>query len=180
MIDKPRFPLAEAEAVAKELVVLLAPACEREPVIAGSIRRRKPDVGDIDLVVIPKAAESAFGIDALYEGLRRLITNGILIERLNKRDRVTWGLLNKAMVHIPTGIPVDIYSTTPENWGMTMVVRTGPAWRNIRMMAWFKQLGMAGHASAGVTKGGVEMPCPDEETVYRLLGWPYTQPEKRT
>ena len=38
-----RWPLADALRVADDLKALLAPACERIE-IAGSVRRRKPDV----------------------------------------------------------------------------------------------------------------------------------------
>ena len=63
---------------------------------------------------------------------------------------------------------------------MTLVVRTGPVERNVRMMTRFKQLNMTGHAYAGVTKDGQEIPCPDEETVFRLVGWPWVTPERRS
>ena len=43
--DKPRITLAEADVLAAEVLELLRPATERIAV-AGSIRRRRPDVGD--------------------------------------------------------------------------------------------------------------------------------------
>ena len=45
--------LTQAQAIAREWQTLLAPACERIE-IAGSIRRGKPEIKDIDLVCIPK------------------------------------------------------------------------------------------------------------------------------
>ena len=57
-----RIALMEATGLAGELVALLQPACERIE-IAGSIRRQRPDVGDVELVVVPrlKAPLGLFG-----------------------------------------------------------------------------------------------------------------------
>jgi DNA polymerase/3'-5' exonuclease PolX len=48
-----RRPLAEATALATELVDLLRVFCARIE-IAGSVRRRRPDIGDLELVVVPQ------------------------------------------------------------------------------------------------------------------------------
>ena len=45
--------MAQARAVAESLCTLLAPNCLRV-VIVGSIRREKPTVGDIELLILPK------------------------------------------------------------------------------------------------------------------------------
>ena len=39
---------------------------------------------------------------------------------------------------------------------------------------------MEGHAYGGVTgPDGEEIACPEEEVVFRLLGWPWSPPELR-
>ena len=43
----------------------------------------------------------------------------------------------------------------------------------------FQQLGMNGHAYGGVTRGGEELQCPTEESVFELLEWEYLAPWKR-
>jgi len=48
-----RVPLADARVIAESLMAALGPGCERIE-IAGSIRRGRPDVGDIELVAIPR------------------------------------------------------------------------------------------------------------------------------
>ena len=72
------------------------------------------------------------------------------------------------MVHVPSGIPIDVFSTSAQNWGMSAVVRTGPKEFNIRLMQRFRQLGMTGHAYGGVTGRDGIIECPDEETVFRI------------
>ena len=179
MSGEHRWHHAEALIVAESLLASLSPACDRIE-LAGSIRRGRPDVGDIELLCIPKAGDNAFYHDDLDEVLRAMMACQRLAPRPSKIGTHTYGPKNKLLVHVPSGIPVDVFSTDAKNWGMAFVVRTGPAELNIRMMARFKSIGFAGHAYGGVTnRQGQEIECPDEETVFRLLGWPYMPPEQR-
>ena len=176
------WPLQQAREVGEELISLLLPACERIE-IAGSIRRQRSMVGDIELVVVSKEAPSTslwLWRPRLDARILELIGEGVLNYRLNKKGARTFGPLNKLLVHIASGISLDLFSTTEENWGMAWIIRTGPAEFNIKMMSRFITLRMRGHAYGGVTdQHGNELPCPDEETVFRLMGWRYRPPEER-
>lgn len=186
---KRRFPRNEVLPVALELAIFLTPYCQHVA-IAGSVRRMVPMVGDIELLCISDVEENQhvlFGEDRLGtrellgDGIAELERTGVLAKRLNVNGHTTFGPLNKLMVHLPTGIPVDIFSTTAENWGMSLMVRTGSKAWNIRMMARFKAMGMAGHAYGGVTDAnGREISCPTEEGVFRLLKWDPVFPEARS
>ncbi len=180
-MEKRRFPLAQAEGVARELAELLTPACERIQ-IAGSLRRRKATVGDIELLCIPRPLENhLFYRDALDQLLRgRLMPEGVLTPRINQKGSHTYGPLNKLLLHVGSGTPVDVFSAGLENWGMALLVRTGSAEFNIRVMSRFRELGMRGHAYGGVHTPTGYVACPDEDTVFRLLGWPFMPPEERT
>ena len=147
-------------------------------------------VGDVELVLIP-----AFGglqgslfddppahldqnLADLAIGLMR--TDGTLDARPNVNGSITYGPLNKLLVHRRTGIPIDIFSTRTDFWGMTLLVRTGPKDFNIKVMRQFRSLGLKGHAYAGVSDGhGSELPCPTEDEVFRLLQWRYLPPKER-
>jgi len=176
---KNRWPLAQAEEVAGQLVVALSPYCS-SVVVAGSIRRRQEEVGDIELLCVPmEHVDSPTAFDSVEAGIRNLIESGELDYRRNKRGAINYGPLNKFMVH-RSGIAVDVFSTTAKNFGMALVVRTGPKAWNIRMMRRFRELGMEGHAYAGISLSkGQEVNCPDEDAVFRYLGWRYVPPEKR-
>ena len=182
MAYKPRWPLNQAKEVAEQLQGLLAPACERI-VIAGSIRREKPAVGDIEILYIPKLHSQPadmLGFVDIQDELDSLIkASRCVVPRPNKKGAYTYGPKNKLMLHPDTGIPVDIFSTDTHNWGMALVVRTGSAEFNIRLMARFKQQGFAGHAYGGITTPNGEIECPDEETVFRVAGWQYVPPKER-
>lgn len=186
MATKTRFPLEEAEKVAVGLQELLRPACERIEV-AGSIRRRKAEVSDIELVAVPHYEDGVdmFGdvverIDFLQTAIMGLVENRVL------KIRGGYGPQNKLMQHVPTGIPVDIFSATVENWGMAMLVRTGPADFNKAVMSRLQQLGHRGHAYGGITLNAVdihggrrEITCPDEKDVFDVLGWEFIAPQER-
>ena len=174
MSDKQRWPYQQAYDVAQDLVKILAPACERI-VIAGSIRREKSDCGDIELLCIAQPYDhdlwSLAPLDRLLQNTPRIFST-----------RGGFGPRNKLMLHVPSGIPVDIFTTTSipcdcgmrgdvpntlgspcpkcrgtgryaPHWGMALMVRTGSREWNIRFMARFKQLGFAGHAYEWNGKG---------------------------
>ncbi|MDP3063202.1 MAG: hypothetical protein Q8O40_08350, partial [Chloroflexota bacterium] len=119
------------------------------------------------------------GVSLLDHRVIQLIKMGVLDYRLNVKGRRTFGPLNKLLVHIPSGIPVDLFSATAQNWGMALLVRTGPKGFNVRVMSRFRELGMAGHAYGGVTVNDAQAPCPNEVDVFNLLGWPFVPPERR-
>ena len=186
-VEKRRWPIEVAEPVAKSLVKRLSPYCQGIEV-AGSIRRRKGQVGDIELLCVSKVTSSPdmFGAVttnhyALDLKLDELVADGsVLKKRPNKAGRYSYGKQNKLLVHVETGISVDVFSTDAENWGMALLVRTGSREFNSRVMQRFIELGMRGHAYGGVTdQEGSDLDCLDEEAVFRLLGWPWIPPWER-
>ncbi|RYD50171.1 MAG: hypothetical protein EOP83_24365, partial [Verrucomicrobiaceae bacterium] len=75
---KPRFPREAALVVAGELVHLLGPVCERIA-IAGSLRRDKPEVGDVEILFVPRIEERPLDMFAIEhvslaeEAIQRLL-----------------------------------------------------------------------------------------------------------
>ena len=191
-----QFLWEHAIPIADQIMMQLAPFCERIT-IAGSVRRRKRSVKDIEILAVPKTFETVDMFNEVHEVhsqlddfLTELVKqNGQFFKkRPNKRGHYTFGPKNKLMIHVPSGIPIDVFTTTAENWGMSLVVRTGPKEFNIAMMSRFQELSMRGHAYGGVS---VKRPndelgdywevldCPDEESVFKLLGWEYAEPHER-
>ena len=204
MTTKTRFDLRIAEPVAERLVEQLLPYCERIK-IAGSIRRRKWDVGDIELLCIPKYRTEEQQVDLFtteevnVDELNEYLTyesgqyssgtthRCIFDLRVKSNGSIAgFGPKNKLLIDIESGIPVDVFTTDERNWGMALMVRTGPAEFNIEMMARFKKLRHKGHAYGGITlntwlgeRGQTEVDCPDEETVFEHLKIAYQPPEAR-
>lgn len=188
MSDKPKFPQAEALAVAKELCAQLAPHCERIE-IAGSIRRRKPMVSDIEVLFIPKQAERK--IDLFLSGFEDLadlwltdaLRRGILAARPNKKGVATWGAQNKYATHMATGIPVDFFATDAAGWARSIVIRTGPKEFNIRLIQSAHRRGIKVHAygpAALVMEAtGRVLECATERDFFLLCGILYREPWER-
>ena len=176
------WPLAEATSVAEDLITLLRPACERIEV-AGSVRRNRVLVGDVELLVVSKEAPNTslwLERPPLDARILQLMAEGILNYRLNKNGSRTFGPFNKLLAHIPSGIPIDLFSTTLANWGLSLVIRTGPKEFNIKMMTRLKTLGLQGHVNQPIQdQNGDPLPCPTEEILFRLLGWRFLPPEER-
>ena len=170
MTTKQRFPLEVALPIAQGLAALLSPHCERIE-IAGSIRRQRSDVGDMELLLIPTVT--------FDDALEALIWKGVLAKRPNAKGAYTFGRLNKLMVDVASGIPLDIFSTDARNWGMSLFVRTGPAEWNIKAMTQFRRLGLIGHAYGGISRGEEEIECPEEADVFKWLQWSYVEPKER-
>lgn len=199
MSSKTKFPRALAIDAAKAICALLQPAVveakdgSRFLKVCGSLRRRKSEVGDVEIVYVPQFTARALPNDLLGvsagevqvslvdEILEGMIQGGILARRLNKLGRQTWGPENKLAVHVPTGVPVDLFSTSRVAWWGYVVCRTGSAEFNTRIATEALRKGWRWHPTAGhfTDVMGRKVPITSEEDVFRLVGLPYREPWER-
>lgn len=185
-----RVPLDEAREIAQRLRIELFPTCHRIE-IAGSIRRERDDIGDIDLVCEPIMAdildlfEGATGErrDFLHERCNDMLAEGALGQRLDKNGRPTWGHSLKRATF--GGLNVDIQAVTdPDSWGAWLLIRTGPADFNKRLVT---QRGKGGALPPGfefrdgfkLYRAGGRVPTPTEEDVFAAMGLPFIAPKDR-
>lgn len=182
MSDGKRYPLAQAKAVAERLVKDLEPYCERIQ-IAGSIRRGKPEVGDVEILYVPRvemeAGADLFGTleprNLADEELTEWITEGFLRKRLNAKGSEMWGEKNKLGVDSGSGIPVDFFSTTHENWYNAMVCRTGPSDSNKAIAMKANEMGLTWNVYGCGFKNlatGEILPMKSEAQVFATVGLP--------
>jgi len=117
----------QARTLAEKIKAVLAPSCERIK-IAGSIRRKKDTIGDIELVAIPKLKHDLIGpTPTLSTELDDLLTKLVLNDnRLIAGDKS--GPLYKKF-HLPAmpQLQIDLFITTPEKWPIIFSIRTGSA-----------------------------------------------------
>ena len=181
-----RIPLADAQRIADELLDELGPSCERI-VVAGSIRRGKKDIGDIELVAIPKlrGEEASLWGDIVEVSLleERLAAN----EQAGYLRRVSGGPRYVKLVHVPSGLQVDLFVTTADQWGLILLIRTGPADWSQWLVTYARRVGL--HVCGGRLRVGLlhqdvgcqakPIPTPTEEEVFRQLELTYAKPEDR-
>jgi len=159
--------LEQALEIAEKVKALLAPHCERIE-IAGSIRRKKPDVKDIEIVAIPKPFDTG------------LFESGIATV-VNQWQNVKGELPCKYTQRIlPEGIKLDLFFAERGNWGLIYAIRTGSADYSHKVLAteWVKR----GYKSEGgyLVANGKQIAVLEEEDLFRRIGVPFKAPELRS
>ncbi|MBA7483022.1 DNA polymerase/3'-5' exonuclease PolX [subsurface metagenome] len=151
--------LERARSIADEVIKRLSPYCQRIGV-AGSVRRQKPMVNDIDLVLIPNDLWSLHG---------ELMKLGQLKMSGQKIMRVMIG-----------NTQVDIYIADETTWATLLLIRTGSKDSNIRLCSLAKKKGWHLAASGdGLFNAGERIAGDTEESIFKALGLPFQRPEDR-
>lgn len=161
--------LDEAERLAFKVIQTIEQCCEKVQV-AGSIRRRRAEVNDIDIVAIPKPF--------MWPRIP------ILMQReLDAKFAASGPELIR--MHIPFAnvpdrqVQVDFYAATPETWGVILLVRTGSRDHNVRLCVHAHALGMMLSAARGVVEDGIVIASKTEEEIFKALLLPYVTPGER-
>lgn len=177
-----KIELAEAHRLAEKIVALVSPAMDRVE-IAGSIRRKKPVVGDIELVGIPADQER---LVSLLRQMGQTIKPGV-------PGVVPWSPKPGARyirVRLDAGMNLDVFLASPNNWGGLFLMRTGSG------------AGLDGNSFNGFTPGafkrwkklsgggrmtdamptmptGEQLWVPEEQDFFDLLEMDFVPPEER-
>jgi DNA polymerase/3'-5' exonuclease PolX len=159
--------LYDALNIAEKILEELRPHCIRCE-IAGSIRRRKAEVKDIEIVAIPKP----YSTGLFEDGIATIV---------NKWEKVKGELPCKYTQRIlPQGIKLDLFFAEPGNWGLIFAIRTGSADYSHKVLAsgWVKN----GYKSEGgfLMKDGKQIYVAEEEHLFQRCGVSYVKPELRS
>jgi DNA polymerase/3'-5' exonuclease PolX len=165
-IKKIKYTYAEAYKIALEVLEQLKPYCERIE-IAGSLRRKKDEIGDIEIVAIPKP----FEIGLLQSGIAKVV---------NQWEKVKGELPCKYTQRIlPSGIKLDLFFAEEGNWGLIYAIRTGSAEfsRYVLANGWVRN----GFNSSGgyLFKYDKKFEVREEKDLFNLIGIHYVEPENR-
>ena len=159
-----RIPLVEAYSIARRLLVQLKPTLtgEERMEAAGSLRRGRETVGDLDLLVSSLRPREVF--DALA--------------RVPEVDQVVLRGDTKMTVKLRTQLQVDVRVVEPEAFGSALVYFTGSKDHNIRIRTLARDRGLKIN-EYGVYHGEERVAGHSEVDVYRALGLPWIPPEIR-
>ena len=163
-MSKREIPLREAEATALKIVKCLEPLCSRVAV-AGSLRRQKPTVHDIDIVVIPQAFNwpGIIPNELIKQLGAKVVRNGPDIKQLTIDNT-----------------QVDLIRAEPQNWGIRMLRWTGSTAHNIKLCTRAKQLDMKLAVSKGLLdKYDRLIEARDEKKIFEHLKMEYVEPKHR-
>jgi DNA polymerase (family 10) len=163
-LEKPvaekRFRISVAQAEAEALVSFLRGS--GRVMVAGSYRRRRDTVGDLDLVVT--AAHAAAVGDKLvgYENVAEVLAHG--------GTRTT--------VVLRSGLQVDVRAVPEESYGAALLYFTGSKAHNIALRAIAVHRGWKLN-EYGLFSGKRRIAGLTEEEIYKKLGLAYIPPEMR-
>jgi len=179
----------QAKAIADRLLSELGPSCERIE-IAGSVRRGKPDVGDIEIVAVPKTTEQRdlFG-NSVAAGFAGALPNGSAIDGAVQQFVLAGARLLKngpryKQIALPEGINLDLFLVLPPaQFGVIMAIRTGPA----EFSKWLVTARKDGGAlpsncqvrAGAVWRDGAIVPMPQETDLFNFLGLAWSEPGQR-
>lgn len=162
-VKSERIKLFEAEQRAKPLADYLEQSKGVKKVtIAGSFRRRKDTVGDLDILVTCRKGSDVMDRFVEYEDVRKVISKG----------------KTRSNVLLRSGLQVDLRVMPRVSYGAALHYFTGSKAHNIavRKMAVKKKLKINEY---GVFKGDDRVAGKTEKEVYDQMGLSYIEPELR-
>jgi len=159
----------DAIIIAERVKSELTPYCERLE-IAGSIRRKKSEVKDIEIVAIPKPYE----IGLFENGLAYIVNQWEKV-----KGEMIYGKVKYTQRILPDGIKLDLFFAEIGNFGLIYATRTGSADYSHKVLAsgWVKR----GYKSIEgyIHSGDRKIETPEEEDLFKIANIPWVKPEMR-
>ncbi len=158
-----RVPLGVALPLAEELSQDLAALDGIEALsFTGSLRRRRDEVGDIDILVATGQGEKIIEFFSHSPHLARILAKG----------------KNRIVAVSRLGIEVDLWAVTPDQYAPALLWATGSRRHYRRLQERAASLGLE-LAECRVLKSGKAIQLEEEKDIYRLLELDYIPPELR-
>lgn len=179
---KNKIDLIVAQNVSERYIEKLRPFCDKIKV-AGSVRRKSPTVGDIEIVCIPKTEEMPDGLfntkmERIAGFAKTLLSTGIEILKGNPQTG------KYVMCMTVEGIQIDLFMAEKNNFGFIYAIRTGSSeFSQFLGKRWVKW-GYKGDGGYLWRLGGDWGPderisTPTEKSFFDLLNLPVVPPHKR-
>ncbi len=134
----------------------------RDASIAGSLRRRKETIGDIDILATSKDSEKVMDFFTGMPDVARVLSKGD----------------TKSSVIMKGGFQADLRVVKPESYGAALQYFTGSKDHNVVLRGIAARKGLKVN-EYGVFRGRKKIAGKTEAEVYRSLGMPYIEPELR-
>lgn len=168
--------LRQAEHLA-EAVVEEIRGCVKRIEIAGSVRRKRPQVNDIEIVAEPYMNEDLFsrdGTPVLGELMVKLHHLG-MVKKAGQR------FIQVADLYEREGLTLDLFLVhPPATWGAILAIRTGPAILGQYVVTKCRDFGyQVRDGQARVIETGQVVPTDTEEQFFALADLNLHPPEHR-
>lgn len=165
--------LDQARDKADYIVNALAPHCERIEV-CGSIRRKKQEITDIDIVCIPclDVEKDMFGV------VINTFPTPEFVRTVNSWTKIKGEPTGRYTQRELDGVKVEISMGTPANFGCLQIIRTGDAEFSHMLMKRVLQCGLEQRDGYLYNEDKL-IPISDERQYFQVLNLPYIEPEDR-
>lgn len=161
--EQGRMLLAEAEQYAEALRAhLRAVPGVRQVEVAGSYRRRRETVGDLDILVTHRKGADVMGQFTSYGEVAEVISLGE----------------TRSSVRLRSGLQVDLRAVPESSYGAALHYFTGSKAHNIAVRKLGVRRGLKIN-EYGIFKGERRVAGRTEEEVFASVGLPYIEPELR-
>lgn len=130
--------------------------------VAGSVRRRRETIGDVDVLIISEDSPEALRQAAKLPLVKQILALGG----------------TKATLMIEGGIQVDVRAVARDSFGAALQYFTGSKQHNIRLRTLARKKGLKFN-EYGVFRGRKRIGGKSEEGVYSLINMPVMPPEIR-
>jgi len=158
--------------------------------IVGSVRRKKAEIGDVEVLYIPKFDniipegeffETNSNLVDLF--LNKKLETWMLHKRLDIKGAQRWGEKLKLAEFGIDKIPVDLFACTHDTWICNFVMRTGGKESNTKIAMAAQKKGWKWESTGvgfidAITKKTVCIPKTEQE-LFEAVGLPYLPPEQR-
>ena len=158
-----RFTLATAGQYAEAFISYLKTSAGAKQVIAaGSYRRAKETIGDLDLLVTAHSGSPVTDRFVSYPEVREVLAHGT----------------TKASVRLACGLQVDLRVVPEASYGAALQYFTGSKEHGVQLRQLAQQRGLKLN-EYGLFKGEQSIAGVTEESVYAAVGLPWIPPELR-
>ncbi|MCD6399780.1 DNA polymerase/3'-5' exonuclease PolX [candidate division WOR-3 bacterium] len=159
-----RYPIGLVEPIVEEIVNRIGSLNYVVRVLpAGSYRRMKETVGDLDFLVISKEGKKVIDF----------FTGSSFVERILASGDTKGSIIEKNLK-----IQIDMRVLSEESFGSALQYFTGSKAHNIKIRSIAKEKGLK-VSEYGVYKGEKKIAGEDEKTVYKSIGMEWIPPEMR-
>ena len=159
--DRSRADLARESAEPLLAALRAHPATQRVEV-AGSLRRRRESVKDIDFVLSSQAPEAAAELFTTHESVGEIVQRG----------------QTKSAVRLHNGLQADLRVVADDEFPYILHHFTGSKEHNVELRARAIDLGLKIN-EYGLFRGEERIDCIDEAAFFKVLGLDYIPPELR-
>ncbi|MEO1162876.1 MAG: DNA polymerase/3'-5' exonuclease PolX [Chloroflexota bacterium] len=167
-----RTPIGNARPAAEKILAYLMDLPEaQEGTIAGSIRRARPTIGDVDILIASDNAQPIMDAVVSMDEVARVLGHGD----------------TKSSVELHSGLQVDVRVLPKQRWGTAIQYFTGSQAHNIKVREIAREKGYSLNEDAlrPIDENGelrdesTYVYCESEEAVYETIGLAWVPPELR-